>query len=258
MLTPESRPLNHLLASLPPADYSRIRNHLVSKPVTARQRLLRRGEPLRDVYFPSRSLSSLIITMADGAAAEVAAVGSEGLIGVEAALGLSAAICDATVQVTADGVALAMNVDVFRRELDQRGALYSSVTRYTQAFVRLVTQAVACNGLHSADARCCRLLLHAQDRLATSDVRLTHDLISTMLGVRRPTVTLIIADLLGLGIISTSRGAIRITDRPALEARSCECYHAVKNLFSSSISADVPPAISVGGQSWHEPVALAT
>jgi CRP-like cAMP-binding protein len=91
-------------------------------------------------------------------------------------------------------------------------------------------QSVACNARHSVDARCCRWLLHAHDRLATNDLALTHDLLSTMLGVRRPTVTLVINDLADAGIVSTSRGLVRIVDRAQLEARACECYRTVSKL----------------------------
>jgi len=227
----ETHTLNGILAALPADDYRRISNRLFLKSLHARQILHRRDEPLREICFPSRSLCSLIVTMDDGRSAEIAVVGSEGLIGLEAALGLSTATCDATVHVAGDGVALAMNIDAFQRELDLRGALHSSVISYLQAFVEFVTQAEACNGLHSAEARCCRWLLNAQDRVGTSDIPLTHDLIATMLGVRRPTVTLVIAELAQLGIISSGRGVIRITDRPALEARACECYRAAKTLF---------------------------
>jgi CRP-like cAMP-binding protein len=259
MLNAQSRPLNHLLAALPLKDYRRISADLSFGERKVHYNLQKRGEPLRDIYFPSRSLCSLSMTMADGAAVEIAMVGSEGLIGVEAGLGLSLATCDATVQIAGDGVGHAMSVDSFRRELDQGGALYSIVKKYTSALVGCVGQSVACNGLHTADARCCRWLLQAQDRLASEELPLTHELLSSMLGVRRPTVTLIIADLIRLGIISTRRGVIRITVRAALEARSCECYRTVKILFDNLLLFDANRLEQdFGTESWREPVALAT
>jgi CRP-like cAMP-binding protein len=254
----QSRPANHLLAALPAADYQRIADYLAPCDLRSRHTLHKRGEPLRYIYFPGPSLCSLVVAMADGAAAEIAVVGAEGLIGVEAVLGFTLTNCDATVQVAGHGIAQVMDIDAFRRELNHRGVLFSLVTAYTQAFVGFITQSVGCNGLHSADARCCRWLLHAQDRLGGPNVPLTHELISTMLGVRRPTVTLIVSELVQLGLITTSRGMIQIVNRPALEARSCECYHTVRALFHHLLPFEVSTQSPNGGKSWLEPVALTT
>ena len=246
---------NRLLAALPPEESRRVSNLLTAKPLTARQRLHRRGEPLREIYFPSRSLCSLVATMDDGGAAEITVVGSEGLIGVEAVLGLPVALRDVTVQVTGDGVAHAMTIEAFRQELDRREAFYDRVMKYTQAFLGLVTQSAACNGLHSAEARCCRWLLHAQDRLETNELPLTHELLATTLAVRRPTVTLIISNLVQEGIISNGRGVIRIIDRAALEARSCECHKTVKALFDNLFAHERPTRHTPHGEMrWPEPI----
>src|SRR2546421_825053 len=146
----QSRPVNHLLAALPASDYQRIIRHLAPCDLKARQTFHRRGEPLRYIYFPSRSLCSLVVAMAEGTAAEIAVVGAEGFIGVEAVLGFTLATCDAIVQVAGDANALVMEIEAFRHELDQRAPLFSLVTAYTQAFVGFITQSVGCNGLHSA------------------------------------------------------------------------------------------------------------
>ena len=225
---------NRLLAALPSEDYRRISQSLIGRPVFGREILQRRDEPIREIYFPGRSLCSLILTTSDGAMAEVAVVGAEGFVGVEAALGISQAISDGTVQVAGDRMLQAMDISAFRQEFDRRGAFHSYVMEYVQRFIGFTMQSVACNGLHSADARCCRWLLHAQDRLASNDLPITHDLLSTMLAVRRPTVTLIVGELVQAGIISNGRGRIRIEDRAGLEARSCECYTTVKKLFSQA------------------------
>ena len=231
-MVPSPISANRLLTALPAEESRRILGLLNSRALTSRQILQRRGESVREIYFPSRSLCSLVITMDDGNTAEIAVVGAEGLIGVEAVLGVSQAACDVNVQVAGDGVAHAMSVDAFQRELDRKGMFRSLLMAYVQALVGFVTQSVACNALHSADARCCRWLLHAQDRLATNELALTHELLATMLGVRRPTVTLVMAELIRAGIIETSRGTIRIVDRTALDARSCECYNTVKAQFA--------------------------
>jgi CRP-like cAMP-binding protein len=236
MVTTSSVPTcaNRLLTALPVGDYAHISSLLTARPLAHRQRLQRRDEPLREVYFPGRSISSLIITMDDGSAAEIAMVGSEGVIGIEALTDVSAAACDVTVQVAGDGLGYAMNIDAFHQALEQRPAFQSRVTKYARAFAGSLMQSVACHGLHSAHARCCRWLLQAQDRLGTSELPITHELMATLLGVRRPTVTLIMADLMHSGIASTSRGMTRIVDRAALEAQSCECYKTAKALFDNA------------------------
>jgi CRP-like cAMP-binding protein len=231
--------VNRLLAALPENEYARIAAHLSAAPLHARQVIQKRDEPLTHVYFPGRTLCSLVINMEDGASAEIAVVGSEGIVGAEAAFGLRVASCDAVVQATGDGEALAMSVDAFRAELARHGALEFLARRYNQAFTGFVMQSVACNALHSVHARCCRWFLHAQDRLESSDLPLTQDALSTMLGVRRPTVTMVISDLTQLGILATSRKMIRIVDRAGLESHACVCYVRVKELFDTLLSAEL-------------------
>lgn len=242
MSNPPNPGVNHLLAALPPDDYARVASHLMLAPIRARQMLYKRDEALKQIFFPARSLCSLLMTMEDGASAEIAVVGPEGVVGIEVALGLRTAACDAAVQVAGEGYAFVMNTDVFRSELARPGMFGVLVQNYARAFVGLVTQSVACNALHAVDARCCRWLLHAQDRLATSELPLTHDLLSAMLGVRRPTVTLVLNDLTQAGIVSTSRGTLKILDRHALESRACVCYRAVTAVFESCL----------GGPAWPQ------
>jgi CRP-like cAMP-binding protein len=255
MTTPQRYTLNRLLAALPPDDYSRISPLLTFEVFKGRQVLQKRDDALRQIYFPSQSLCSLILTTADGASAEIAVVGSEGLVGVEAVLGLTRAMCDAAVQVAGEGVVHSMTVDAFHAEVERRGALHDLVRKYAQAFVGFVTQSVACNALHAVEARCCRWLLDADDRLGGGEFPLTHELLSTMLGVRRPTVTLVMTNLAHLGIISTSRGVIQIVNRDALEMHSCGCYRTVKALFDDLIPPDGPHRPDFT-DTWQESVAL--
>jgi CRP-like cAMP-binding protein len=228
---------NGILNALPAEDFRRISSELQLRPLRARDVLVKRDELLTDVYFPGRSLCSLMLTMSEGAASEIVVVGQEGIIGLEAALGLRVAMCDVTVQVAGDGIAHTMNVHAFRQEMDRRGALYTNVTAYRLAWLSFIMQSVACNGLHAVTDRCCRWLLHAHDRLASDAFPLTHELMSIMLGVRRPTVTLVVNDLVRRGIIRTTRGMIEIVDRRELEARSCECYRTVTEAYSKSLPA---------------------
>ena len=223
--------VNRLLAALPEEELARISPDLSLAPLKARQVLHKRDEPLKHVFFPGRTLCSLLLTMEDGATAEICVVGSEGIVGVEAMLGVGTAVCDATVQVVGDKHALAMHINAFRAALAACPCFAAHVTQYAQSFFGFVMQSAACNARHSVDARCCRWLLHAHDRLATDEFALTHDLLSTMLGVRRPTVTLVLSDLAKAGIVSTSRGLIRIVDRPRLESRACSCYRNVTQYY---------------------------
>jgi CRP-like cAMP-binding protein len=224
------QPANRLLASLPSADYQRLLPDLKYRPLKVRQVLAKSGDRLTEVYFPERSLCSIVTTMDDGASAEVAMVGDEGMIGIGAVLGEPITSGDVVVQAAGHG-AYALGLDAFDREMDRGGAFRDVMTKYAQAFVGLLTQAVACNGLHSADERCCRWLLMTHDRLGTDEFNVTHEMLSMMLGVRRPTITLVLAQLAKAGMISQVRGRIRIVDRRALESASCECYRTVRNLF---------------------------
>ena len=222
--------MNTLLASLPHDDYQRVSSQLTWRPLKVRQTLHKHGEPISEVYFPSRSVCSITNAMEDGGVVEVATVGREGLVGIGAVLGNSIASGEAFVQVAGEPAAV-MSIDAFRREMERRGPFYDLVTRYSQAFVALLMQSVACNGLHSAEQRCCRWLLMTHDRVGQDEFPLTHEFLAIMLGVRRPTVTLVMAELARAGIVSHVRGHVRIVDRPGLEAASCECYRNVRAVF---------------------------
>lgn len=219
--------LNQLLASLPPDDYQRVSSDLTWRPLKVRQVLHKHGEPISEIYFPGRCVCSITNVMEDGGVVEVATVGREGLIGIAAVLGAPVASGEAFVQIAAEPAAV-MSIDAFRREMDRRGAFHDRVTRYSQAFVNMLMQSVACNGLHSAEERCCRWLLMTHDRIAQDEFPLTHEFLAIMLGVRRPTVTLVMADLARAGIVSHVRGHVRIVDRKGLEAATCECYRNIR------------------------------
>jgi CRP-like cAMP-binding protein len=228
-VTPPHWSMNNLLASLPQEDFQRVSAELTWRPLKVRQVLHKHGEPVSEVYFPGRSVCSITNVMEDGSVVEVATVGREGLVGISAVFGARVASGEAFVQIAAEPAAV-MGIDAFRREMERRGAFHEQVTRYSQAFVNMLMQSVACNGLHSAEERCCRWLLMTHDRIAQDEFPLTHEFLAIMLGVRRPTVTLVMADLTRAGIISHVRGHIRIVDRKALEAAACECYRNIRTV----------------------------
>jgi CRP-like cAMP-binding protein len=232
--------MNALLAALPPEDRQRLAPHLQSRPLKLRETLHKNGDPIRDVFFPGRCMVSITHSMEDGGMLEVAVVGPEGLVGVGAILGDRIATGEAFIQVEGEP-AQAMPIGIFNAEMARRGAFHDVVSRYSQAFVTMIMQSVACNGLHSAEQRCCRWLLMTHDRVAIDEFPLTHEFLAMMLGVRRPTVTLVLSDLHRKGILSYARGRMRIVDRRRLEDSACECYRQSKAIFRRLL-----PAVSTG------------
>jgi CRP-like cAMP-binding protein len=178
---------------------------------------------VHEIIFPTGGLCSLMKTTEDGHSIEVMAIGAEGAIGASVAWGQAESSADIMVQVPNDS-AVVMPLEVFKAELQLRGALFASITDYCQTFTMQLMQITACNALHSAEERCCRWLLTTDDRIQAGTFGITQEMLAMTLGVRRPTVTHIMADLHRSGIVQYSRGALQIVDRKSLEARACECY----------------------------------
>jgi len=221
---------NLLLTALPEHDLARLRPQLKEVPLTTRTPFLRQGQPIDFVCFPQGGVCSLTLTMTDGRMAEVGVVGVEGVVGCMAGFGEEVASHDAMVQIP-DGGALLLPTHDFRREMSRGGALHALVTRYMIAASAMTTASVACNALHTAEERCARWLLHAHDRVQASTFELSHEFIAMMLGVRRPTATLVAGILQRAGLIRYKRARMEILDRPGLEEASCECYRAVQTHF---------------------------
>lgn len=224
-------PQNRILAALSRDEYQRIAADLTLQALKPKQNLYKHGDRPKDVYFPLRSLCSVTMTMEDGKGIEVAMIGDEGFVGVARIIG--GGVGETSVQIPGDG-AYALPIDVFEREMERRGGFYDGVSQYSQAFVRMLLQSAACCGLHSAKERCCRQLLMIHDRVQRDQFALTHDSLAGALGVRRPTVTLVMDDLTDAGVIDTRRGQVIVRDRARLEAAACECYRRLRTLFSPS------------------------
>jgi CRP-like cAMP-binding protein len=184
---------------------------------------------IRYAYFPSRGVVSALNVMEDGRTIEVATVGNEGMVGLPLLVGATTSSNRVIVQVP--GQALRMGVDVLREEVSRESALRRLLTLYLSAFLAQVSQAVACNGLHSVQQRCCRWLLMTQDRAQSDGFLMTHELLAEMLGVRRSSVSEVLEPLKEKGLIRYSRGKITILDRKGLTACACECYRKVKEEF---------------------------
>lgn len=221
---------NRLLALLPPHELARLLPRMTRVPMTRKRVLHKGGEPIREVYFPNDGVCSMTTVMRDGRMVEVATIGSEGMVGLNAIFGRETINSESLVQVPGtDGWAL--DVDDFRTELEQSTALAAIVNRYLQAFLVMVLQSTACNSLHSAEERCARWLLMTRDRVGAQEFPMTQELLAVMLGVRRPTVTLIVQKLSQRGFVRYSRGRLAIADGPELERVACECYATVRAEF---------------------------
>lgn len=222
-----SHPSNQLLAMLPATDCRRLFPDLTYRSVKPREILYKYDQPMDDLFFPEDAICSIVRTI-EGAGVEIAMIGREGVVGIGAVIGEVNAIGDVVSHTHGSGHALKM--ESFHREMARREAFYDVMTWYSHVFVNMAMQTVACNGLHSAAERTCRWLLTMGDRAEKEDCRITHETLAMMLGVRRPTITLVLGDLTKRGMLAPSRGGIRIVDRRALEAASCECYRRVVSL----------------------------
>jgi CRP-like cAMP-binding protein len=217
---------NHLLAALPASDFDRLQASLKLVPLPLGDVLYESGSQLRHVYFPTSAIVSLLYIMANGASAEIAVVGNEGIIGVSLFMGGETTPSRAVVQ--SAGHAYRLPGNSLKEEFNQGGAMQHLLLRYTQALITQMTQTAACNRHHSLDQQLCRWLLLSLDRLSGNDLIMTQELIANMLGVRREGVTEAAGNLQAAGLIKYSRGHITVVDRPGLEARTCECYSVVK------------------------------
>lgn len=217
---------NRLLNALPPAERARIEPHLQFVPMPLGAVLYESGDHLRHVYFPIDSIVSLLYVMEDGASAEIAVVGNEGVIGVALFMGGETTPSRAIVQ--SAGYAFRLPGQRLKDEFRCNGALQVSLLRYTQALITQMAQTAVCNRHHSLDQQLCRWLLLSLDRLASNQLTMTQELIANMLGVRREGVTESAGKLQRLGVIRYNRGQITVLDRSKLEQLSCECYGVVK------------------------------
>ena len=217
---------NHLLATLPAPDLERLRPRLKLVELPLGEVLYESGKRLRHVYFPTTSIVSLLYMMADGASAEIAVVGNDGIIGISLFMGGETTPSRAVVQ--SQGHAFQLTGKLLKDEFIRAGAMQHVLLRYTQALITQMAQTAVCNRHHSLDQQLCRWLLLSLDRLASNELIMTQELIANMLGVRREGVTEAAGKLQDAGLIKYSRGRITVIDRGGIEKRTCECYAVVK------------------------------
>ena len=218
---------NHLLAALPPDDYERLSPHLQSVELHHGQVIYDIEEVIEHVYFPFGALISLVTQMADGKVVEVGLVGSDGMSGLRSLLGHKASYERAIVQIPNGG--LRTTVAVVQEEFNKGKSFHKLLLSYANDFISQVSQTAACNATHTVEERLSRWLLMCHDRIGSPKVNLTQEFIAEMLGTRRASVTTVAITLQSAGLITYNRGQITITDRPGLEAFSCECYEMLKS-----------------------------
>lgn len=225
---------NHLLAALPTADFEALAADLELVPLPLGQMLYDPGTQMRHAYFPTTSIVSLHYVTETGASAETAGAGNEGVVGISLFMGGDTTSSSAVVQTA--GHAYRLDRHVLKEAFDQGGALQHLLLRYTQALMTQMAQTAACNRHHTVEQQLCRWLLLTQDRLPERELVMTQELVASMLGVRRESVTDAAGHLQGLGLIRYRRGHIGVLDRAGLEAQACECYGVVKKEINRLLS----------------------
>jgi CRP-like cAMP-binding protein len=235
MSSPHSPNQNHLLAALPTAEFERLAAHLEPVPMPLGEVLYEPGGQLQHAYFPTTAIVSLHYVMESGASAETAGVGNEGVVGISLFMGGGTTPSSAVVQTA--GHAYRLESRLLMQEFDRAGLMQRLLLRYTQALIIQMTQTAACNRHHSIEQQLCRWLLLTLDRLpSNSELIMTHELVASMLGVRREGISEAAGKLQQAGFIRYRRGHITVLERSGLETRVCECYTVVKKELSRLLS----------------------
>jgi CRP-like cAMP-binding protein len=246
---PANKLQNKLLAVLPELERRRLFPHLEPDAMPLGKVLYESGDRLEHVYFPTSAIVSLLYIMEDGASAEIAIVGNEGIVGVALFMGGETMPNRAVVQ--SAGHAYRLSGQLLKQEFNRGGVLQHLLLRYTLAMLTQMAQTAVCNRHHSVDQQLCRWLLLSLDRLPANELSMTQELIANMLGVRREGVTEAAGKLQNAGLIRYSRGRIIVLDRPGLEARVCECYQVVRKEFDRLLPDVMGLAANPTRQSRH-------
>jgi CRP-like cAMP-binding protein len=220
---------NRLLAALEPDDFTCLEPHLKIVHLKKRQVLYETGDAIRYAYFPHDTVISLVAVMEDGSAAEMSLYGPEGVVGLIGAGVTRQSIGRYIVQLT--GTASRIDIDTMDKVISARLNIQRLLRHFTEATMARVLQSVACNALHSVEARCCRFILMTHYRLDQDVLALTHEFLAERLGVQRTTVSAVMSKLLNRGLIKKARGGITVTDPSGLEAEACECYGRIRDML---------------------------
>ena len=234
MTQPVQHSANKLLASLEPQDLEALSQHLVAVSLEKGALLYEPGDEIDLIYFPHNAVVSLMTLMQSGEAIESATVGREGAVGFSAALFPRRSLSRIIVQVA--GSASRIPAAQLHHACQHSPRLRLLIDRHAEALFAHAIQSVACNALHSVEARFCRWLLCCHDRIDSDRVSLTQEFLADMLGVQRTTVTVVARTLQAAGLIRYSRGVVDVLDRAGLEAITCECYGAVRRNYERLLS----------------------
>jgi CRP-like cAMP-binding protein len=226
---------NRLIASLPAEDFALLSAQMFPVDLEKGRLLFDPGDPIETVYFPQDCVISLMTLMHSGAAIESVTIGREGAFGLMTALGPRASLSRAIIQVP--GSASRISASAFQQCCKRSPALLSLVDRHNDALFGHAVHSVACNALHSVEARFCLWLLTCHDRIDSNTVGLTQEFLADMLGVQRTTVTAVAGSLQNKGLIRYRRGVVDILDRESLELAACECYGAVRGIYERLLPA---------------------
>ena len=228
---------NRLLAALPEHDWQILLPELEFVKLPLGTVLYESGKIISHVYFPTTAIISLLYELKDGASAEIAIVGNEGIVGISLFMGGESTTSRAVVQSAGKGFRI--KADFFKKEFDRSIPLMHLLLRFTQALITQMSLTAVCNRHHSIDKQLCRWLLLSLDRLNSDELVMTQDLIANMLGVRREGVSIEALKLQKAGLIAYTRGRITVIDRVGLEQRSCECYDVVKREYDRLLPATI-------------------
>lgn len=226
---------NRLLAKLPAGEFEALRPHFERVSLYHGEHVIVPDEPICHIYFPLNCLLSLVTQMEDGSSAESGSIGREGMSGIPVLLDARQTPMPTFTQIPGD--AIRVRSEVIKAAYDRGGAVREILNRYVHTVIVVASHATACNALHKVESRMCKWLLMSSDGIGSHELRLTHEYLATMLGVRRASVTETAIKLKGAGLIEYERGFARILDRAGLEATACECYRRTRaeyeRLFAS-------------------------
>ncbi len=227
---------SHMLAGLPAAEADALRAAVERVRPRMRQLIFEQGAPVDHVYFPQSGVFSLLAEMNDGSVVETLTVGNEGMIGLHTVLGAQHSPTRAICQIS--GWALRVPVDVLIGAAPRDGVLFKRIVRYAQARLNALSRSVACNRLHSAQQRYARWVLTTHDRVESDEFPITQEFLGQMLGVTRPTVSVVGQELQSLALIHYAQGRLTVDNRSGLERISCECYATTRRAFAELIGVE--------------------
>ena len=221
--------VNRLLAALAPEDLAYLEPHLEVVHLQRRQVLYETGDTMRHAYFPHDMVISIVAVMQDGRSAEMSLYGPEGVAGLLVAGGTGQSLGRYIAQLA--GTASRVAIDTMYRVMSERPNIQRLVRHFTEATMARDLQSVACNALHTVEARCCRFILTIHYRINRDTLALTHEFLAERLGVQRTTVSAVMSKLQTRGLIRQAKGGITVTDPVSLEAEACECYGRIRDVL---------------------------